>query len=226
MSGAEADAVSPAELAAGVPAHEPAAHEAVVQVAPAQQPPAPTAPPPSQKPAQEDDSRPWALRLGEYLQRRAAGESESKEVEPWAVRLGTYLSKKKPGPWSLIANEKPQDPLALRLGTFLSETKPLKFLHLGDKESSEDAAVKGEPLVLKLGNYLNGTAKTKGTQASTCASPPVAEALEGLVTTESQTATSLVGPIEDVAEVPLKPPSSEIEMSTNQRTAAALVSSD
>ena len=136
MSGAEADAVSPAELAAGVPAHEPAAHEAVVQVAPAQQPPAPTAPPPSQKPAQEDDSRPWALRLGEqaspplpltrpphlcftqewpctgeYLQRRAAGESESKEVEPWAVRLGTYLSKKKPGPWSLIANEKPQDPL-------------------------------------------------------------------------------------------------------------------
>src|SRR6056297_2388430 len=50
---------------------------------------------------------------GEYLQRRATGEpdAESEESQPWALRLGTYLSEKKPGPWSLVANDRPQDPL-------------------------------------------------------------------------------------------------------------------
>ena len=41
-------------------------------------------------------------------------------------------------------------PQALRLGTFLNETKPLKILH--GSESAESAV----PLVLRLGNYLNG----------------------------------------------------------------------
>jgi len=46
------------------------------------------------------------------LQRRATGGvDENEQGEPWAVRLGTYLSEKKPGPWSLVANEKPHDPL-------------------------------------------------------------------------------------------------------------------
>ena len=42
---------------------------------------------------------------------------------------------------------------ALRLGTFLNETKPLKFLHSAGEEGDKDEK---EPLVLRLGNYLNG----------------------------------------------------------------------
>lgn len=69
---------------------------------------------------------------------------EPKDSElPWAVRLGSYLKEKKPGPWSLLANEKPDDPLALRLGTFLNE---MTYGKSGNNE----------PIVLRLGNYLRG----------------------------------------------------------------------
>lgn len=56
---------------------------------------------------------PWVLRLGTYLR----GEKKEKEEspDPWALRLGNYLREKKPGPWSILANEKPDDPMVRRL---------------------------------------------------------------------------------------------------------------
>lgn len=56
---------------------------------------------------------------------------------------------------------------ALRLGNFLTETKPLKFLHRGDGEHASDTDVNAEPLVLKLGNYLNGASMPKPGDAET-----------------------------------------------------------
>jgi hypothetical protein len=50
---------------------------------------------------------------------------------------------------------------ALRLGNYLTETKPLKFLHRGDGEWAAEADNDAEPLVLKLGNYLNGASVSK-----------------------------------------------------------------
>ena len=109
-----------------------------------------------------DGSSPWVLRLGNYLTGQTAA-PPSDDDKPWAVRLGSYLNERRPGPWSLIANEKPQDPLALRLGTFLNETKPIGLLHrnkAGDVDGDDDdepSAPSAEPLVLRLGNYLQGT---------------------------------------------------------------------
>ena len=81
-----------------------------------------------------DPDAPWTMRLGHYLQ---YGETDEARAEReagggWAVKLGNYLQANKPGPWSLVANKKPDDPLALRLGTFLNETKPIKALHGGE----------------------------------------------------------------------------------------------
>ena len=84
--------------------------------------------------------QPWVLRLGNWLTKSA---EETKSDTPWAVALGSYLNEKKPGPWSLIANEKPQDPLALRLGTFLNETKPIGMLHRAPQDDSQPPS---EPL--------------------------------------------------------------------------------
>jgi hypothetical protein len=67
-------------------------------------------PPESSK---DDAGQPWVLRLGNYLTQPKSASTEN-EV-PWTVRLGTYLNEQKPGPWSLIANEKPQDPLVCAL---------------------------------------------------------------------------------------------------------------
>lgn len=53
---------------------------------------------------------PWVLRLGNYLSGKE-DTSATDDDRGWAVRLGSYLSERQPGPWSLIANEKPQDPL-------------------------------------------------------------------------------------------------------------------
>ena len=78
--------------------------------------------------------------------------TDQEDSPGWVVRLGSYLRERQPGPWSIIANEKPQDPLALRLGTFLNE--------LGQPKD-ENAPVP-EPMVLRLGNYLNGS---KGAQS-------------------------------------------------------------
>lgn len=50
------------------------------------------------------------LRLGNYLSGKE-DTSATDDDRGWAVRLGSYLSERQPGPWSLIANEKPQDPL-------------------------------------------------------------------------------------------------------------------
>ena len=54
---------------------------------------------------------PWVLRLGNYLK----GYKSAEPQEPWSVRLGNYLNEQKPGPWSLVANERPQDPLVRAL---------------------------------------------------------------------------------------------------------------
>ena len=58
-------------------------------------------------PPDEDPDAPWVLRLGNYL----SGKSTSAESDPLVLRLGNYLHKKKPGPWSILANEKPDDPM-------------------------------------------------------------------------------------------------------------------
>ena len=104
---------------------------------------------PSPDGASPDDSssEPWVLRLGNYLTRPAGEKPDDASSTPWTVKLGNYLNERQPGPWSIIANEKPQDPLALRLGTFLNE--------LGQPKD-ENAPV-AEPMVLRLGNYLNGS---------------------------------------------------------------------
>ena len=118
----------------------------------------------------DNDGSPWVLRLGNYLSGQA---TPSDDERPWAVRLGSYLNERKPGPWSLIANEKPQDPLALRLGTFLNETKPIGLLHRRKDGGAEDAddpetlASSSEPLVLRLGNYLQ--ARSAASSPSTMA---------------------------------------------------------
>lgn len=102
-------------------------------------------------PAVPTEGEPWVLRLGNYLSKKPGDDTKA---EGWAVSLGTYLKDQQPGPWSIIANEKPQDPLALRLGTFLNETKPIPVLHRDDDDEREPA----KPIVLRLGNYLNGSA--------------------------------------------------------------------
>ena len=77
-------------------------------------PPAPVAASAGEEPAAASGgSEPWVLRLGNSLSKPRAAEDD----KGWAVKLGTYLSERQPGPWSLIANEKPQDPL-VRCGLF------------------------------------------------------------------------------------------------------------
>jgi len=100
-----------------------------------------------------EEGEPWVLRLGNYLKGQKKEAAAPLEETPWAVKLGSYLNDRKPGPWSIIANEKPQDPLALRLGTFLNE--------LGGSSNAEGDSTEPDPrkpLVLRLGNYLNGNA--------------------------------------------------------------------
>ena len=133
-------------------------------------PPPPNAPPavtPDLPAACEEaggSSDPWVLRLGNYLGSQRSENSKSDDQDGWALRLGNYLKERQPGPWSIIANEKPQDPLALRLGTFLNETKPISVLH----SSSDADAVPAEPIVLRLGNYLNGGAGAHSLTAHPC----------------------------------------------------------
>lgn len=102
-------------------------------------PPVASAAPPVEA---DDAGQPWVLRLGNYLSGESAPAPAGVSDKGWAVRLGTFLKDRQPGPWSLIANEKPQDPLALRLGTFLNETKPIGILHGGDEPS--------EPIVVRI----------------------------------------------------------------------------
>lgn len=74
-----------------------------------------------------DGSDPWVLRLGNFLLKNKDNTSET-ECQPWAVRLGTYLEEKRPGPWSVLANEKPHDPmvrLPSRLNVALSSSAAL-----------------------------------------------------------------------------------------------------
>ena len=161
-----------------------------------QPPPVPPETGPPSLAADSQEGKPWALKLGEYLQRRSKGEVTEPDADavPWAVQLGTYLREKQPGPWSLLANEKPQDPLvrcrsgawlcrrsgepsahpcpqALRLGNFINETQPIKVFHQGsDDASGEQPKEPKDPLVLRLGNYLSGSK-----EAPTSAEPPPVE---------------------------------------------------
>ena len=162
-----------------------------------QPPPVPPETGPPSLAADSHEGKPWALKLGEYLQRRSKGEVTEPDADavPWAVQLGTYLREKQPGPWSLLANEKPQDPLvrcrsgacgvsrrsgepsahpcpqALRLGNFINETQPIKVFHQGsDDASGEQPKEPKDPLVLRLGNYLSGSK-----EAPTSAEPPPVE---------------------------------------------------
>ena len=69
-------------------------------------------PPPAAvaEPEEESDpNSPWVLRLGNYL--TGKGRDPSKPAVPVVLRLGNYLHDKQPGPWSILANEKPHDPL-------------------------------------------------------------------------------------------------------------------
>ena len=70
----------------------------------AKPPPAATTDAPEEE---SDPKAPWVLRLGNYLTR---AKSSTPSV-PAVLRLGTYLHDKQPGPWSILANEKPHDPL-------------------------------------------------------------------------------------------------------------------
>jgi len=125
-------------------------------------------------------SEPWVLRLGTYLNGKSLAEEPS---EPWAVRLGNYLRDKRPGPWSILANERPHDPMALRLGTFLNETKPIKILHRADGSESEQS----EPVVLRLGNFLNGAQKgADETSPPSVSSPTPSGALSGKASTDPE----------------------------------------
>ena len=77
-------------------------------------PPAAVAKPPpavaADAPEEESDpNSPWVLRLGNYL--TGKGRDPSKPAVPVVLRLGNYLHDKQPGPWSILANEKPHDPL-------------------------------------------------------------------------------------------------------------------
>ena len=92
-----------------------------------------------------EGSEPWVLKLGNYLSRP----KDDPNAEGWAVSLGKYLNERQPGPWSIIANEKPQDPLALRLGTFLNETRPIGVLH--SAAGTEEESASSEPVVLRCG---------------------------------------------------------------------------
>lgn len=60
---------------------------------------------------------------------------------------------------------------ALRLGTFLNETKPIKALHKSVREGQEKDAVPSNPLVLRLGNYLNGDKAAEYSGDSAAAAP-------------------------------------------------------
>lgn len=73
---------------------------------------APPAPAPAPRGGEDRSAGggPWVLRLGNYLSGKEDN-SATDDDRGWAVRLGSYLSERQPGPWSLIANEKPQDPL-------------------------------------------------------------------------------------------------------------------
>ncbi len=114
------------------------------------------APPPTT--VETNESKPWALRFGEYLQGRANPDAKAQEDaasadtdEPWAVQLGDYLRTRKPGPWTLFShNKKPDDPMALRLGNYLNEVKPLANGQIVPGDTSE-------PVVLRLGTYLTGS---------------------------------------------------------------------
>jgi hypothetical protein len=71
---------------------------------------------------EEEESTPWALRLGTYLHEKKPvpwkrNEASSGEQTPWAVRLGTYLSDRS----ARAADEsaEPALPLATRLGNYL-----------------------------------------------------------------------------------------------------------
>ena len=111
-----------AEVAAGADAAAPPVESVAAPAAPpepvaASPPPAPS---PASAPAEEDtEDQPWVLRLGNYLSGKSSAESSS---DPLVLRVGTYLAKKKPGPWSILANEKPDDPMvsAARFWSFAS----------------------------------------------------------------------------------------------------------
>ena len=149
------------------------------------------------------EGEPWVLRLGNYLSNPKDSDAES---EPWAVSLGKYLNERKPGPWSLIANKKPQDPLALRLGTFLNETKPLGLGNIGfskgdgSEESDAPAADPMLPMVLRLGNYLNSSGEAASTNASAAAA-----SVDGVPPTPPRAAYEPAAA--PVAELPAEAPS-------------------
>lgn len=139
--------------------------------------------------------------MGNYLSSPRRSSSSGEDSTPWAVQLGSYLNERKPGPWSLIANERPQDPLALRLGTFLNETKPLGNFGLSSSGASNDAAKSAtgsEPLVLRLGKYLNGD-KGEG-NASADSSPPE------VTVSETAPVDTKPPPPSDIAEAKPSPP--------------------
>ena len=73
------------------------------------------------QPAQKENGSPWVLRLGNYLLNKKDPAADASEETPWAVRLGTYLEEKRPGPWSILANEKPHDPLVRPAHLLLAE---------------------------------------------------------------------------------------------------------
>ena len=102
------------EVAAVPPAGGPTpTAEPVAAPAPAPAPPAPPEPPapppaPPELP-EEDPNAPWVLRLGNYL--TGSTKPLPKSDDPLVLRIGNYLHEKQPGPWSILANEKPHDPM-------------------------------------------------------------------------------------------------------------------
>ena len=115
------------EVAATTPA---LAAEPAVAAPPAAAPVEPTVeltPEPTRPAAQPSEgaagSDPWVLRLGNYLLNKKEPAADASEETPWAVRLGTYLEEKRPGPWSILANEKPHDPM-VRPSSWLQNNVP------------------------------------------------------------------------------------------------------
>ena len=60
---------------------------------------------------------------------------------------------------------------ALRLGTFLNETKPIGLLH---RREGEDSNSPSKPLVMRLGDYLNGESIDGGPAAAPAVEVPPA----------------------------------------------------
>jgi hypothetical protein len=90
----------------------------------------------------------------------------------------------------------------LRLGNYLSETKPLKFLHKREGGQAASADADTEPLVLKLGNYLNGASVPKPGDAPAAGAPETDHAISDDAAAEVLVDASMAEPAQEKDHLP------------------------